>query len=831
MPRPDPRPAAHGVHGADLPTAAMRLVGVDGPVVHFACAHGGTARARLSVLDHDLLRLEVLPTGRPAQARTWAIVGDDGDVPPEGRDRADVARFPAPAFEVVERDGEVAIRTEQVTARVRLAPLGVRIERPDGTPLWRDLEHGAHGHLPGRGVRWTWRRDDREVLYGLGEATGPLDRSRRRFRLRPLDALAYDARTGDPLYKHLPVLLTRTPDAGAIGLLVDTAAEAIFDLGAEVDNYHGPYRYLEVGEEALDAWFLTGPTLADVHARILDLTGRPPIPPRWTLGYLASTMGYTDAEDPTAAFEGFAADLERHGIGCSAMHLSSGYSLSDEGLRYVFAWNRRRVPDPAAMIAPLRGAGLRTIANLKPALLTTHPDFADLAARGLLVREADADRPYLSRFWDGEGGYLDLSHPDAYRWWMERVRTRILDVGIDVAWNDNNEFQIWDEAARTHAGPARGLRPVLTQLMIRASRDAQRAHDPERRAWTLTRSGMLGSWRYAQTWTGDNHSDWTTLRFNVPMGLNLSLSGWSSMGHDVGGFAGPMPDAELLLRWIEHGVGMPRFVIHSWNDDGSITEQWSHPEILPQVRTLTTWRERLLPYLYGLAWRSRVAAEPILRPLPYAFPDWRPGWREDLVHLLGPALLIAPVVEPGVEERPVHLPPGRWLELATGTVHDGETEVVAWAPPGTPAWFLREGHAIPVAHEAHAPAGQDRGQDAATLAELLQGGVAWGARGGVTFLAHPDPEGRARGALIWDDGVSRAHERGAWDRIEVEVLGDRAVARGAVGSGMGVPRVDVRVPGGAGEDARTPPWAVRWRELPVDQSGIATGRPPSSAER
>lgn len=830
MTRPDPVPP-HGVHGTALPTAAMRLEDVDGPVVRLACARGGPTRAYLSVLDHDLLRLEVLPTGRPTQDRTWAIVGDDGDVPPEGRDRDDVGRFPAPAFDLTEADGELVIRTERVTARLRLAPLGLRIERPDGTPLWRDLEHGAHGHLPGHGVRWTWQRDDREVLYGLGEATGPLDRSRRRFRLRPLDALAYDAETGDPLYKHLPVLLTRTPDAGAFGLLVDTAAEAVFDLGAEVDNYHGPYRYLEVGEEALDAWFLTGPTLAEVHARILDLTGRPPLPPRWTLGYLASTMGYTDAEDPTAAFERFVADLDRHGIGASAMHLSSGYSLSDEGLRYVFEWNRRRVPDPAAMVEPLRRTGLRTIANLKPALLTTHPEFGDLAARGLLVREADAERPYLSRFWDGEGGYLDVTHPEAYRWWMDRVRERILDVGIDVAWNDNNEFQIWDDAARTHAGPARGLRPVLTQLMIRASRDAQRGRYPERRDWTLTRSGMLGSWRYAQTWTGDNHTDWTTLRFNVPMGLNLSLSGWSSVGHDVGGFAGPMPDAELLLRWIEHGVGMPRFVIHSWNDDGSITEPWSHPEIVPQVRTLMTWRERLVPYLYGLAWRAHAAPEPILRPLPYEFPDWRPGWREDLVHLLGPAVLIAPVVEPGAERRPVRLPPGRWLELTTGAVHDGGVEVAAWAPLGTPAWFLREGHAVPIALEAHAPAGAPRAGDAATLAELLGGGVPWGGQGGVVFLAFPDRDGRAYGELVWDDGLSRAHEAGARDRIEIEVQGDRAVARGTVASGMGVPRTEVRVPGGAGPDQRTAPWGVRWRDVNVDQSAIATGRPPSADER
>ncbi len=525
-------------------------------------------------------------------------------------------------------------------------------------------------------------------------------------------------------------------------------------------------------------------------------------------------MGYTDAEDPTAAFRDFVSQLRRHDLPCTALHLSSGYSLHDDGLRYVFEWNRRRLPDPEAAVRVLRDAGLRTIANLKPALLTTHPDFAELAERGLLVREADGEGPYRSRFWGGEGGYLDFAHPDAYRWWMDRVRERILGVGIDIPWNDNNEFQIWDDAARTRAGPARGLRPVLTQLMIRASRDAQRAHDPEARDWTLTRSGMLGSWRYAQTWTGDNHSDWTTLRFNVPMGLNLSLSGWTSFGHDVGGFAGPMPDAELLLRWIEHGVAMPRFVIHSWNDDGSVTEPWSHPEILPEVRALLRLRERMVPYLYTLARRAATHAEPVARPLAYDVPGWRPGHREDLVHMLGPALLIAPVVEPGVRERRLALPPGRWLELATGRVHDGDAETVAYAPPGTPAWFLRAGHALPIVR------GTPRPEVTATPASaLLRGGAPWGEGGGVHWLGLPDGDGRLRGRLEWDDGVTRGFERGEVDLYELTADVEEARVRVlSAASGMGVPAMDLLVPdtaGGGEPDDRTPGWPVRWSTVPL----------------
>jgi alpha-glucosidase (family GH31 glycosyl hydrolase) len=331
---------------------------------------------------------------------------------------------------------------------------------------------------------------------------------------------------------------------------------------------------------------------------------------------------------------------------------------------------------------------------------------------------------------------------------------------------------------------------------------------------------MLGTWRYAQTWTGDNRTDWKTLRFNVPMGLNLGVSGWTSVGHDVGGFAGPMPDPELLVRWIEHGVGMPRFVIHSWNSGGTVTEPWSHPEVLDEVRALLRLRERLVPYLATLARAAATESEAIVRPLAYDFPAWRPGHREDLVHMLGPALLIAPVVEPGATTRPLRLPPGRWLQLATGRVHDGDAEVVAQAPLGVPAWFLREGHAIPIARGEH-----EVERAGVPTSELVRGGTPWGEDGGVHWLGLPDRDERLRGRLLWDDGLTRAHERGAMDRYELDVDGEGArVVAHAAASGMGTPVMDLWMPAGDDEvdDVNLlPPWGARWRARPVDMGSEA----------
>jgi alpha-glucosidase len=805
----------------------MRYAGRDGPRFVFAAAAGGPERVVLTVVEEDVVRVQVQPLGHARVGRTWAVVGRAGDVGPEGRDREDLTPFtcPEPAFDA---DGErVRLRTARVTLEVALAPFALRWSLPDGQLLFEDHpELGYRVASTGdRGLRHTLRRDPEALVLGLGEVSGPLDRRHRRYRLRPGDALGYDAELSDPLYKHLPVAFTLTPAGHASGLLYDTGAETVFDLGSEIDHYLGPYRYAELRASEIDLYVMVGPALPDVVRRVQDLTGFAPLPPRWALGYLGSTMRYTDAEDPTAELAGFVRELREHRVGCSGFHLSSGYSMGDDGLRYVFAWNRRRVPDPAGMVAPLRAAGIRTLANVKPALLTTHPEHAALAAAGAFVR-ATPDDPsplpggaYRARFWGGDAGVLDFTNPVAYDWWRERVRQRILGVGIDATWNDNNEFRVEDDAAGCAAGEAGDLRPTLTLLMNHASRAAQREAHPERRDFQVTRSGGLGMQRYAQTWSGDNLTSWHALAYNLPMGLSLSLCGWASHGHDVGGFAGPPPDAELLTRWVEAGISQPRFSIHSWNDDGTATEPWTHPDALPAIRRLLALRTALVPYLVTLMWDAVHDGTPLTRPLVYAFPGWRPGWRESFVHLLGDALLVAPVLEPGATTRRASLPPGRWLELGNGRVWDGDAEAELEAPLGRPVWLLREGHALPL---ADVPVESDE-----VVPAWLAGGAGV-APPPIRWLCFPDAEGRAAGRLVWEDGVSRAHERGGVDVWEISI-GDGEVATlraSRVASGCGPLESEAWLPGGP---LATPWFGSKWRSVAaggrIRQGEAARGDP------
>jgi len=739
---------------------------------------------RLRVLEAALVRVSVLRDGAWRLDRTWSIA-PEGRVPWEGRSRDDLSGFACPAFAL--HDGPpLTLQTALLRVRVH-APLRLdwaawrggawhpfAADRPTGAVELDRIDH-AHAHYLCRHAG--------ERVYGLGEKAGALERSGRRFEMRNLDAMGYDAATTDPLYKHIPFTLTATPAAGCWSIFYDNLAGAWFDLGNELDNYHPPFRSYRAADGDLDYYMRWSPDLAGLVRAQAAMTGGTAFPPRWSLGYSGSTMAYTDAPDAQARLEGFLDRIEAHDIPCDSFQMSSGYT-SIGAKRYVFHWNRDKVPDPDALAARFAAAGVRLVANIKPCLLRDHPRHDEAAAAGLFIRDSETGGPETSSFWDDEGAHLDFTNPDTVAWWQASVTDSLLARGIDCTWNDNNEYPVWDRQAQC-AGFGRPvdvalIRPLHAILMCRASEDAQRAHAPGRRPYLISRSAAPGLQRHAQTWTGDNRTSWQTLRHNIAMGLGLGLSGFFNIGHDVGGFAGPRPDPELFLRWVQNGIFHPRFTIHSWNDDGSVTEPWMHPEVTDRVRDAIRLRYRLLPYLYTLLWRAVHEHEPILRPTFLDHPDDPGCVGETWDFMLGRDLLVANVVEPGARVRAVRLPANDtgWWDVHAGSWHPGGAELALAVTLDSIPLFARAGAVLPLSRGAtRATPDADTGRDLAV---------------------YPVPgAGRGGGLLFEDDGET---EGGPFSLLhfDLDCTADRlALDWRQAGSGLPVlPRARLRLPAG-----------------------------------
>jgi alpha-glucosidase len=662
-------------------------------------------RLRVMLIDGHTGRQTLLPPEGFREPRTWAL-DPAGTFPLEGRRRDDL--FAADAAATATQDGAtLTLEGAHLRARVALDPLAVAWDQRDADGSWRPCcadrdESYAYGVSQRCGTLWHWQRREpgHDRYFGLGDKTGPIDLAGRRLRTRQLDALGYDARTGDPLYKHWPFFLQHHAVSGlAHGQFYDTLAECTFDFGAEHDNYHGRYRATEIADGDLDLYVYAGPTLRDALARFVASIGGTALPPRWTLGYANTAMGLADAPDAQQQIRDFLAHAERDGFPLSSFHFGSGYSSRGKQ-RYVFTWNTAKFPQPRELTAAFAQAGVHTVANLKPCLLNDHPAYDTLAAQGAFVR--DDDGPCLEQFWDGWGAHLDFTRDGDRDWWQRSFQQQILDYGIEVGWNDNNEYEIWGERAAV-AGfgeplPMPRARSLQALLMTRATFDQQASHKPQERVYTITRGGPPGLQRYAQTWTGDNSTSWHTMRWNQRMALTMSLSGMFNTGHDIGGFDGPVPDAEMLIRWTQACCLVPRMIMNSWKADGSVNTPWLHPEATPTIRAAVALRLKLLPYLYTQLWRATREHVPILRPTCFEFgADDAQTWADNDEMMVGPDLLVAPVFEPGARVRSVYLPrhPQGWFDWWTGAHHPGGQRVEVAAPLHRLPLFVRGGALVP----------------------------------------------------------------------------------------------------------------------------------------
>ena len=568
-------------------------------------------------------------------------------------------------------------------------------DRPSGAYLRTDA---------GRRLRhYQWReRGDR--YFGLGDKSGPLDRHGRRFRVLQLDALGYDAEKGDPFYKHAPFMIARTPEGDCTGLFYDTLSPMTFDLGNERSNYHELYRYVEIEEPGLDLYVIAGPRVADVVERFSALTGRPHFAPRWSFGFGFTTMHHADAPDAQKQMAGFADRCAAEDMPISSLHFGSGYSSRGKR-RYVFTWNREKYPDPQALFAKLTAMDLKTVANLKPVLLNDHPDYARLAAAHGFI-EAPDGAPVLEQFWDGHGSFLDFTNRETIAWWQERLSAQVLDVGFGYAWNDNNEYEAWREGAESRGFgtpiAVSASRPLHALLMTRASYEETQRRAPYLRPYTITRAGPVGIQRYAETWSGDNETSWHTLKWNMRNGLSMALTGMAKVGHDIGGFAGPQPDAELLTRWVEMMALHPRAVMNSWKPPvGAATEPWTHASAADAVRAALRLRYRFLPVMYTLAHAAHVTGAPIIRPLFYDHDSDPRSFEDHDAMMLGRDVLFAPVVEPGAREKTVYLPAGPegWVHYQTGATYPAGAVATVPAPLGAPPIFVCIGAALLLAQD------------------------------------------------------------------------------------------------------------------------------------
>ncbi len=606
---------------------------------------------------------------------------------------------------LAEGDKTLVFDTGKLRLEVDKDPISFRLYDQEGTLLYEDLAGNPFTLDSNSRVTHYSRMEEDDCFYGFGEKAGPLNKNKEFLRQRATDAMGYDAEKMDTLYKHIPfyIRLSRATRK-AVGLFYHNFYESVFNMGKEKSNYWPRYTYWQADGGDIDLFLLGGNTLARIVDNYTMLTGRPALLPKRALGYQGSSMYYPELEkDSDDAVLEFIDTIKEEGFPIDGFHLSSGYT-SYQNRRCVFTWNTTRFKDPRAYFAAMNEKGAQNVPNVKPGILLMHPWFQEFVDKDVFVKDSESDEYAVGKWWGGDGAFWDYTKPEAREAWKKYLTDNVIDVGTDSVWNDNCEYDsLLDKDARCDfdgkGGTIGQLKPIMCTIMCKIGGDAVVEHDPNARPYVVCRSGSAGIQQYAQNWCGDNYTSWKSLKYNIPIITGMGLSGQPNEGADIGGFAGPAPDEELFVRWVQNGVFQPRFSIHSASNDNTVTEPWMYRKSAGLIRDAILLRYRLAPYLYSAEHEAHETGAPIMRALVYEFQDDPNVYDQSFEFLCGRDILVANVIEPGAKTREVYLPAGcKWYDWNDEfKCYEGGQTIEVPVTLSTIPMFLREGAVIPMA--------------------------------------------------------------------------------------------------------------------------------------
>ncbi|MFF3768191.1 glycoside hydrolase family 31 protein [Streptomyces sp. NPDC001922] len=653
-----------------------------------------------------------------------------------------------------DKDGGWRVVSERVTVTVSRYG-AVEIRTPGGKVLRRDLPprwwDPVSGPAPG-GARWVQRSEvpADARFFGLGgRAAGPRLRDGV-YRLWNTDPGGSSGPGDDPLHLAMPVQLV-VADAGTHLVFHDNSWDGRVRLREGEEGAGSGHDRPGSSEVRMDGGPVRSWTVVGTPARVLhgwtSLTGAPAVPPRWALGHQHARNGFGS----TREVRRIAAGYRERGLPLSAVHLDIDHHRGHR----VFTVDRDRFAGLPELAEELRADGVRLVSVVDPAV-KAEPGYAVYdsgAAADAFVRDARG-REVRGEVWAGESVFPDFTDPAVRSWWGGLYAERLAE-GFAGVWHDRNEpvtFAAFGEptlprsarhALEGRGGDHREAHNVYGLQMARAGYEGLCRLRPEERPFVFSRSGWAGLQRYGGTSSGDAATGWPGLRASLALVLGLGLCGVPYSGPDIGGFTGA-PSPELCTRWFQLGAWLPLFRTRAAVPAGQ-REPWeSGPGVPAYARAALLERERLLPYFVTLAQLSRRSGAPYVRPVWWATPRDRALRDCEDAFLLGDALLVAPVLEPGADRRAVRLPRGRWYDTATGEVFDGPGRVWVDAPLSRIPVLARAGSVLPVAAEdggveleVWAPAPGSRGGGAV----VADGGDGW-ARTTVEHFVSRAEEGR-----------------------------------------------------------------------------------------
>ncbi len=405
---------------------------------------------------------------------------------------------------------------------------------------------------------------------------------------------------------------------------------------------------------------------------ITSTTGRQRVPPPWLGPIFDQEVSF--GQGP-AAYEAQAeSNLDQflaHHIPLSAFRVEGWVFVSKAFDEALFAKLREHGIKPLVYFRPFAGdenSGENSKADYE----------AGIAGHYFATDEAGKPFLFVNNY-GNTAGLIDFTDPAAVQWWRQRIFAALemgaegfmLDFGEQV--QPGMHFADGASAEQMH-----NLYPVIYQRVTREICEEFEAEHPGRQIVFYTRSGYSGepgTPAYESfNFPGDETTDWSQSSGLASLTrdmLNRGLGGAYGYSADIGGYYDPEvgpTTRQLFERWAEWAALSPVFRLH-----GAVLREHTpfSEHLVGLYRLLSRLHVSAEPLIRELWQQADETGMPIARPLFLDYPEDPQAATQDQEWLLGPDVLVAPVVQKRARSREVYFPSGCWRSPETGQEVDG----------------------------------------------------------------------------------------------------------------------------------------------------------------
>ena len=570
-----------------------------------------------------------------------------------------------PHFELTERPIQPVIAETQngwtfqsgrAMATVSRAKSGWRVTYTgDGNLLTESGCHAmAHAHCKPTGRDYmidSLELDVGERVYGLGERFTAYVKNG-----QTVDIWNADGGTAsEQAYKNVPFYMTNR----GYGVLVESAGDVRFEVASEkVERVQ-----FSLEGQSMTYDVIYGATPKGVLERYTALTGRPALPPAWSFGLWLSTSFTTSYDEATVT--SFIDGMAERDIPMSVFHFDC-FWMKENHLTDL-EWDPDVFPDPEGLLRKLKARGLHVCCWLNPYIAQESAMFDEGVRNGCFILKENGD-VWQTDLWQPGTAILDVTNPAAREWYAAKLR-RLMAMGVDAFKTDFGE-RIPVRGVRYHDGSDPLLMHnyytyLYNKMVFEAIEGFRGAGD----AAVFARSATVGGQKFPVHWNGDSSASFISMAETLRSGLSIAHSGFAFWSHDIAGFE-QTATADVYKRWAAFGLLSSHSRLHG---SSSYRVPWLFDdEASDVVRKFAKLKNRLMPYLYGAAVEAHAAGIPVLRPMLLEFPDSIACETCDTQYMLGPSLLVAPVMHRDGHVD-YYLPAGKWTSLLTNEAAEGDT--------------------------------------------------------------------------------------------------------------------------------------------------------------